>query len=290
MSAGADVSVVIPVYDDWERLARCLEALEAQDLDGRPEIVVVDNGSTEPPPARLPGAPRVLRCDTPGSYAARNAGVAAASGAIVAFTDADCVPRPDWLRHGVAALAADPAADAAAGRVEVTAADAGARTRVESFELWCGFAQRAYVRRGFGATANLFVRRAALERAGPFDETLLSGGDKEWGRRLTRAGGRLVYAGDAVVAHPARATRAQLRRKVVRLVGGRWAAAAGTWRVLWAWPAMVLPPPRPLWIALGPGRVPLRERGRILAVLGLIWYLKLAEVVRLLRGGRPGRI
>lgn len=289
----ADVSVVIPVYDHWEPLAHCLEALRTQDYDGRVEIVVVDNGSTEPAPERLPGEERIVRCrcDTPGSYAARNHGVAVASGALLAFIDADCAPRPDWLRRGLAALADDPEADAGAGRVEVVASsDASARTMVETFELWCGFAQHAYVRRGFGATANLFARRAAFERAGPFDESLLSGGDKEWGRRLTRAGGRLVYVDDAVVAHEARATRAELRTKIARLVGGRWAAARGSWRAAWTWPAMVLPPPRPLWIAVGPGRAPLRDRGHILAVLGLIWYLKLAEVIRLLRGGRPGRV
>lgn len=289
----ADVSVVIPVYDDWERLACCLEALRAQDYEGVVEIVVIDNGSTEPAPARLPGEEQIVRgrCDVPGSYAARNRGVALTSGAILAFTDADCLPRPDWLRRGVAALAEDPHVDAGAGRVEVVAAGPGAPTMVETFELWCGFAQHAYVRRGFGATANLFARRVAFERAGPFEESLLSGGDKEWGQRLTRAGGRLVYIDDAVVAHPARATRSQLRGKIVRLVGGRWAAARGSWRAVLAWPAMVLPPPRPLWIALGPHRaVPLRDRGRILAVLGLIWYLKLAEVIRLLRGGQPGRV
>lgn len=287
-----DVSIIIPVYNHWEPLAHCLEELRAQDYDGSVEIVVVDNGSTEPAPERLPGEERIgrCRCDTPGSYAARNHGIALASGAILAFIDADCVPRPDWLRRGVAALAADPEADAAGGRVEVVAPDPGARTMIETFELWCGFPQHVYVRRGFSGAGNLFVRRGVFARVGTFDETLLSGGDKEWGQRLTRAGGRVVYVDDAVVAHAARTTRAELRTKIARLVGGRWAAVKGPWQAAWAWPAMVLPPPRPLWIALGAGRVPLRDRGRILAVLGLIWYLKLAEVIRLLRGGQPGRV
>lgn len=287
-----DVSIIIPVYDHWEPLAHCLEELRAQDYEGSVEIVVVDNGSSDLAPRRLPGEERIVRrrCDTPGSYAARNHGITVASGVILAFIDADCVPRPDWLRRGVEALAADPEADAAGGRVEVVAPGPGARTMIETFELWCGFPQHIYVRRGFSVTGNLFVRRDIFERVGTFDETLLSGGDKEWGQRLTRAGGRVVYVDDAVVAHAARATRGELRTKIARLVGGRWAAVKGTWQAAWAWPAMVLPPPRPLGIALGPRRVPLRDRGHILAVLGLIWYQKLAEVIRLLRGGQPGRV
>lgn len=287
-----DVSIVIPVYEHWEPLAHCLEELRTQDYEGPVEIVVVDNGSTTPAPPRLPGEERIVRCrcDTPGSYAARNHGIAVASGAILAFIDADCVPRPDWLRRGVAALAADPEADAAGGRVEVVAPRPGARTMIETFELWCGFPQHVYVRRGFSGAGNLFVRREVFERVGTFDETLMSGGDKEWGQRLTRAGGRVVYADDAVVAHAARTTRAELGTKIARLVGGRWAAIRGPWQAARASPAMVLPPPRPLAIALGPGRVPLRDRGHILAVLGLIWYLKLAALLRLLRGGRPGRV
>jgi GT2 family glycosyltransferase len=286
-AAAQAVSVIIPVYNDWSALERCLEAIRAQDYHATVEVVVVDNDSDTAPPDDLWRADIVwCTCQTPGSYAARNRGIAAASHDILAFTDADCRPQPNWLRSGVAALACDPDADALAGRVKVFAADPARPTPIETFEHWCGFGQRAYVRRGFGATANLFIRRAALEQVGLFDEGLLSGADKLWGRRLTSSGGRLVYADNAVVEHPARRTVTELRAKITRLAGGRYLAAGSRWKRLQALPIMLLPPPQPLKLVLGPKRIPLRDRCRILAVLGLIWGFKIIETMRLLSSGR----
>ncbi|MEM8761253.1 MAG: glycosyltransferase family A protein, partial [Pseudomonadota bacterium] len=107
MSAPPGISVIIPVFNDAGGLARCLDAL-ARQTDAAPfEVIVVDNGSDPPlDPATLPALPslRLIRETAPGSYAARNAGIAAARAAILAFTDADCRPRPDWLAAGHAAI------------------------------------------------------------------------------------------------------------------------------------------------------------------------------------------
>lgn len=213
------VTVVVPVRDDPTGLARCLDALAALDRDGLDvDVVVADSASTPPVAVDRPGV-RVVRVDEPGSYRARNAALATVDADVVAFTDADCAPRRDWLVRAVAAL--DAGADVVAGRVAVHPRDPERPTSVELFEAMFAFPQEYYVREhGYGVTANLVVRRTVLDRVGHFDASLPSGGDGEWGRRAVDAGARLVHAPDAVVDHPARRTWRQLAAKRRRTMEG----------------------------------------------------------------------
>lgn len=214
------VSVIIPVFNDLAGLGRCLEHLERQTVAA--EIVVVDNGSDAAQsidPREYPGV-QVLKEDRIGSYAARNTGVRAAAGGIIAFTDADCLPAPGWLEAGIAVLESGDA-DLVGGAVEVFPANASHPRSAELYEMKHAFPQRTYVEElGFAVTANLFVTRAVLEAVGPFREDLRSGGDLEFGRRATAAGFRLIFAPDAVVAHPARSTFAELSAKLRRTTAG----------------------------------------------------------------------
>src|SRR2546423_9995020 len=105
------VSIVVPFRDASRYVGRCLRALESQlPLGGDYEIVMVDNGSTDDSAAIVARSQRarLVSEHKPGAYAARNRGVAVAGGAVIAFTDADCEPRPDWLRE-IAATLSDPA-------------------------------------------------------------------------------------------------------------------------------------------------------------------------------------
>src|SRR5262249_52917854 len=98
------VSVIIPVYNDAERLPKCLAALEAQTSpSGRSEGVVIDNGSGRPAAPLLAGYTHVRASyeGRPSQYAARNRGLSLAQGEVLAFTDADCVPAPGWIERGV---------------------------------------------------------------------------------------------------------------------------------------------------------------------------------------------
>ena len=99
----------------------------------------------------------------------------------------------------------------------------GRRAVSELFELaFPPFSQEEFIReRGFAATANLVTRRRVLDEVGFFDSGMMTGGDVEWGRRLVGRGGRLVYAPDAVVMHPARQSVSSLVRRHRRLIGGR---------------------------------------------------------------------
>jgi polysaccharide pyruvyl transferase WcaK-like protein/glycosyltransferase involved in cell wall biosynthesis len=104
------VSVVIPSYNARATLGRCLEALESQDFDGPFEVVVVDSSSDGTADAVVERFPwvRVHRSPVrryPGD--ARNLGIAEARGAILAFTDSDCVVDPHWVREIVLAHRGD---------------------------------------------------------------------------------------------------------------------------------------------------------------------------------------
>lgn len=220
------VSVIVPVYNDVDRLRTCLAALAAQDYTGPLDVVVADNASTEDVGAALPpGDARftVVREMQKGSYAARNAAVRVARGAILAFTDADCVPHATWVSRAVAVLA-DPtgAPDAVGGRVNLTfRSAAGPTTGPELYEAIEGFDQDLFVRTAhFAATANLVVPRRVFEEVGPFNATLQSGGDLEWGQRLHARGLRLQYVDDAVIDHPSRPTWRELTKKTIRIANG----------------------------------------------------------------------
>ncbi len=227
------VTVIIPVKDDAERLELCLAAVSAQDYPGTVETVVVDNGSAGR--AELDVADRWgavgLREPTPGSYAARNAALAKAGGELLAFTDADCLPRRDWLRRGVDQLtlaAARGERPVVAGAVRVFARDARAPSLAEAWDVVRGLPQERYAAAGWAATANLLVSRVVFDEVGPFVSGLRSGGDAEWGRRAVAAGCTVVFAGDAVVDHPARERLADLSRKLRRVHrGARERAALG---------------------------------------------------------------
>ena len=191
------------------------------------EILVVDNGSRRTPTDLIRRFPRTRLLQQPvvGAYAARNAGLSAAKGDIIAFTDADCLPTPTWLSAGVTALSADPGIGLVAGSVVTTLSRHGRRSPVELYELLHAFPQQRYVEQlHFGATANVFTRRDVVETVGNFDETLLSGGDKEWGQRVSAAGFSTVYAPDAVVRHPARTSWGDYRVKLDRVFAGEISA------------------------------------------------------------------
>ncbi len=219
------VSVVVPVRDGSERLPFCLTALEDQHYPPhRFEVLVVDDGSTEtlaPLVGKFAHA-RLLSCPPMGPAAARNAGVEAARGEFVAFTDADCIPNPDWLLRGIAALHRT-SADLVGGRIRLHVGDPQRPTAVELYELALFGAQQQFIERlSFAATANVFVRREAAKKV-PFDARSFdsaSGEDMEWGSRLGAAGFVQRYADDVEVLHPARqSVRSLLSKERLRVRG-----------------------------------------------------------------------
>ena len=148
------------------------------------------------------------------STAARNAGIRAAKADRLAFTDADCLPAPDWLASLDRALEDAPRAT---GPVPLFIQ--GRATAAAAYDCLFAFTQEANQADGFGITANLGVKREVFEAVGPFPE-VASIGDREWGQRAQAAGHPIAWAEHAVVLHPARAGLRGLLRKMRRLEGG----------------------------------------------------------------------
>jgi glycosyltransferase involved in cell wall biosynthesis len=234
------VSVVVPARDAEATIATLLDALAAQTVPPR-EIVVVDDASSDRTgdiAAAHPTRPVVRRADGAGSYAARNCGLAVVSSPLVAFTDADCLPEPDWLERGLAALAAP--AQLVGGRIEQQRRhDAGI---CERYDRATYLDQAELIPQGFAATANLFADTAALRSLGAFDGSLRSSGDLELGLRARRAGLVLRYAPAAVVRHQPRSSPSGLWRLHRRLgAGWRQLARRGLAPVWWREPALRVP-------------------------------------------------
>lgn len=199
-------SVVVAAYNAASTLADCLNSLK---LLNHPdyEIIVADDGSTDDT-ARIAtdAGVRLLSLPHCGLGAARNAGIAAATGQIVAFIDSDAQADPDWLYHLVETLART-GAPAAGGRnfppfnhsaiVSAIAAAPGepreVRLGADQLEQLCG--------------CSMALDKSKLETTDAFDPAFQTAGDDidlSWS--LRDHGGRLAYAPAAVVLHERRPT------------------------------------------------------------------------------------
>lgn len=187
-------------------LRGALEALR-DTLRPEDEVVVVDSASSSEQPRTVAEGLgfRVARCARPGLSRARNLGVAVTSRPLVAFTDDDCRPRPDWLAVTEQAFS-DPSVGLVTGRVLASGNVAGTRLSTRTAADRMRFS--GAVRPGLvGHGANMALRRTVLERLGGFDELLGAGGplraaddwDVFW--RVLRIGLDAVYEPESVVTH-----------------------------------------------------------------------------------------
>ncbi len=221
------VSVIIPVFNDSERLKLCLGALESQSYAKECyEVIVIDNGSEIGISSIEDHFPHAITAyeERPGSYVARNKGISLAKGEVIAFTDSDCIPDSQWIQEGVTALLAEPNIGLVAGRIDLFFKDRQHPTAYELYEsIEMGFPQDEFIKeKSFGVTANLFTFRSILDQIGSFDESLKSGGDIQWGQSVCEYGYKLVYSDHALVQHPTRDSWESLRKRSVRIIGGKY--------------------------------------------------------------------
>lgn len=188
------VSVCVVVKDRRELMLRCLDAVLAQEPPAG-EVVVVDNGSTdgtyEALLERAAAESRLVVTTDHGTLgAARNTAVRTARGALVAFTDSDCRPRPGWLATACSAMTDGVAVVQGRTVPEVTPTRRWSAT------------QDIAAPSGLFEACNVIYRRSALLAAGGFDERVgFFGEDTAAGWAVQRAGWRDAWAPDAVVEH-----------------------------------------------------------------------------------------
>jgi GT2 family glycosyltransferase len=210
-------SVVVCTRDRPDDLACCLPGLQALAAQGH-EVIIVDNCPSDDRTARLvAGYPmiRYLYEPRPGLDVARNCGLLAAKGEVVAFTDDDVEIDPGWLAALVRNFV-DPMVAVVNGIALPLELETPAQ---RWFEKTNGFA-RGFVRQEhdastlnplaageLGVGANMAVRRSAINAIGLFDEALdcgtitRSGGDQEYVYRALARGYRVVYEPAALVWH-----------------------------------------------------------------------------------------
>jgi glycosyltransferase involved in cell wall biosynthesis len=166
-------TVVIPTRDRPEQLRACLAAL-LPGLSAGDECIVVDSASTDPMVREVAsqGEVRYLRCDRPGVNVARNAGWRAAGADLIAFIDDDVRVADDWASSIRSVAASHPAVAFFPGRVAVPPehlfVERAVATKDDDRPAVLGPQSRG----DLGHSANLVVRRSALERVGGFDDQM----------------------------------------------------------------------------------------------------------------------
>lgn len=280
-------SVIIPHFNMPEALARCLASVAGQRLDGRVEIIVIDNGSRQSPEAVLAAFPdvRYLIEPTPGPGPARNAGVAVARAPVLAFIDADCRAGDGWLQAAVTAVEAGGNRCVVGGDVRIDFIDAAQLTPVEAYEAVFAYRQRMYIeQQGFSGTGNLAMHRDVHAAVGPFAGIGLAE-DRDWGQRASAAGYRPVYVPAMCIYHPARTDLASLKLKWQRHVAHDWAGHRAAGKPLWRWLAKAAAMPASVIVdgvrlLISPRLSGLANRLRGLGVLAQVRMLRRAEMLR----------
>jgi len=198
------VSVVIPTYNEEKNIGKCLSALNGQSLPREEfEVIVVDGGSKDRTVkiSKDIGA-KVMRQVSRGVGGARNDGVAASKGRLIATTDADCVPCDYWLENIVARFDEDAKIAALTGALKPMIDDMGVMEGYKYRALFglcnMGFYPAASLianHVGVGYThlcgANSAFRRDAFEEVGGYSD-LSNADDLEISKRLKPLG-KIVF-------------------------------------------------------------------------------------------------
>lgn len=216
-------SVVVPAYNAAETIGACMQSLNQQTLDPDCyEIIVVDDGSTDSTAAcaTAAGAHQVIRQPRSRSAGARNAGIRAARGDIICFTDADCEPERDWL-SSLTARFGDPAIAGAKGTYATRQRSLVARfVQLEYEDKYDLLRNQPTI--DFIDTYSAAYRRDVLLANDGFDETFPYLEDQELSFRLAARGYTMVFQPGAVVYHTHSATFAAYVRK--KFIIGNWKA------------------------------------------------------------------
>ena len=211
---GVKLSVIVPAYNAAGTLPACLHALLHQTIArDEYEIIVVDDGSTDGTGETVPQSEVVLIRQTHrGPAAARNGGIRVARGELLLFTDADCVPTPNWI-EAMAGPFKDSQVAGCKGVYRTHQRNLLARfVQVEYEEKYRAMEGTSSI--DFVDTYSAAYRKEVLVDEGCFSEEILAAEDAELSFRLTERGYRLIFNPQGVVYHHhARPIWRYLRRK-----------------------------------------------------------------------------
>jgi GT2 family glycosyltransferase len=232
--AAPAASNVVPTRARLDYLRVALASLVPQARAEGAELIVVDDAGCSPGARELVEGLGVLYVAHPaplGLNVARNTGIARASGDLVVFVDDDIQARAGWLAALLHAARAHPDVDVFTGPIHVRLEGSPPHScgreppPITSLELGPGD-----TRTPFAWGANMAIRRRALERAGPFDVSLRTGGDEqEWQERLGSQGA--LYVAAAALDHRRKPADARLRSLCrAAYVRGRAIRSFDAWR------------------------------------------------------------
>ncbi len=224
------ITVIVPTRDRPAQLGECLTALANQTYPKAAfDVIVVDDGSAHPLDGIVRGfADRldvgVIRQEGGyGAAAARNRGIAAARARVLAFTDDDCRPDPDWLAR-LSERFQQPSERLVGGRV-VNALDANAFSATSQLihDLAYEHHNAGGQQSRFFASNNLAASRDGLVRLGGFNEAFtVASEDRDLCARWHESGREMMYAPDALVAHSHRLTLRRFWTQHFRYGRGAW--------------------------------------------------------------------
>ena len=184
------ISVVVAAYNAEKTLRRCLAALQNQTYQNF-ELVVIDDGSTDGTAALLASFPErrlrvVHNSQRQGIARTRNVGIQQAQGELIFFTDADCLPLPQWLEAGVKHI----------GHADFITGWTLYENSYPSYQ------DRVVQGKDVFFTCNLGFRKESLQAVGGFDEQFnMYGEDKDVCYRILKNGGKKTFCEQMMVIH-----------------------------------------------------------------------------------------
>lgn len=269
------ISVIIPTYKCTDGLKKLLASLTSNTVDFNWEIIVADNEGSSDVRAlvgSLSNACYVYE-PSPGSYAARNAAVALASGDILAFVDSDCWVTPDYLAS-IADAMKDVKVKVVGGPVCVEICGSRSSLWANLDSLFAFRVEQSIQHKGVTLTANLVVRREHFLRVGYFNALLKSGGDTEWCYRSKAIGFPVLLKRNIVVYHPPRNTFKEHSKKNKRVLAGlidRTFVSLESFSLFAVVRSVLIPPVRRLYIVFRDDRFCLLMRLKMSFGLLYLW-------------------
>ena len=181
------LSVIIPFHNEEKYILSCADALLLQQAPRESyELIFVDSASDDESSSLLKArhpAIRLLHVDARNPYIARNAGIRAAQGTYIAFTDADCLVSPSWVTEILRSFQNDHADILLGNRLPpVKSQLLHALHDYENAKVQAMVALGPAAI-GYGYTCNMAVRASMFQSVGIFDALRKRGGDSELVRR-----------------------------------------------------------------------------------------------------------